>query len=349
MPTSRRSRRCSASRAAGASISSVISGYSCDSPVRTTRPRPCSGFGRCGLVRAQALGERELVRVAVGRHDLLAHSVVVDEVDGAPVGDLRDRRPGDVAQRLGVVHRGAERAAGLGEEAAAQLRRLDRRDVLDDRRGRDDLAGLVAQRRGLEEVPAQRAAAAIDGAHEQRLGVLAAQQAHGRDVVHRQRAGRPRARRCSRCHDRARGPRLQLRQRAEAHVLQRRPVGVDDVVGAVADRDRPRRARRGSPRSRARGRASRPRAAPAGRRARRGPARARERASRSSASCAQTVSRTGTSLPSRRQRVSSSGPVEDAALAGRRGSARRPVAMRRAVLGRDERVGDVTPSASSFA
>jgi hypothetical protein len=55
-------------------------------------------------------------------------------------------------------------------------------DVLDDRDRGLDPAVLVQQRSGLQQVPAPHARLAVDRSDQQRLGPLAAQDAHGRNV-----------------------------------------------------------------------------------------------------------------------------------------------------------------------
>ena len=90
-------------------------------------------------------------------HDSLAGAALVDELDGAPVGDLGDRQPGHVAQRLLVVERRHQRLGGAREEPVAQLGDPLARDVLDDRHRRDRPPVLVVERRRLEQLPAELA------------------------------------------------------------------------------------------------------------------------------------------------------------------------------------------------
>jgi hypothetical protein len=64
------------------------------------------GVELLGLEGAQARGHLELARIDVRDGDLFALALVVEQIDPAPVGDLRHRQPGDVAKRLLVVQRG---------------------------------------------------------------------------------------------------------------------------------------------------------------------------------------------------------------------------------------------------
>ena len=120
-------------------------------PVRITEPTPRGASGRTGVALAAIEAGRDLLRVGVvqrHRHDAAAP---VEQVDRAPVGELRDGQPRDVAQGLLVVERRGEQVARLGEEALAALGVLGLGDVLDDVHG-EPL--LVVEQGRLREQPA---------------------------------------------------------------------------------------------------------------------------------------------------------------------------------------------------
>ena len=137
-------------------------------------PEPPVGIEPLGLVFTQARGRAQLGRVGVRDGHRFAPAVLGEQVDGAPVGDLRHGEPGDVAQRLLVVERGGEHVADLREELHPQRGALGLRDVLDDRHGCLDLAVGVAHGGGLQQRPLLVAALSVNGAQQQRLGLLAA-------------------------------------------------------------------------------------------------------------------------------------------------------------------------------
>ena len=79
---------------------------------------------------AQLLGQLGLRRVGV-RDGHALEPVVADDVDRAPVRELGHREPRDAAERLLVVERAGEHAAGLGEQPLRLLGLLEVGDVLD--------------------------------------------------------------------------------------------------------------------------------------------------------------------------------------------------------------------------
>jgi len=81
-------------------------------------------------------------------------TVVVPDVDTAPVGDPRDCELRDGAQRDRVVERASEGLTRLRQEALCLLGALRIVDVRGGADPLDDLAALVAARVGAAELPA---------------------------------------------------------------------------------------------------------------------------------------------------------------------------------------------------
>ena len=73
---------------------------------------------------SQPLTEQERLELGVGVHarDLAGGAVGLHDVDRAPVGDVRDRKPRDLAQRALVVERRHKQPARLREEPQCALR-----------------------------------------------------------------------------------------------------------------------------------------------------------------------------------------------------------------------------------
>ena len=86
---------------------------------------------RRAVAAVELLRQREPGRVGVMDGHALDLAVLGEHVDRAPVRDLRDGQACHLRQRLGVVHRGGEHAAGLRHEALSQLRALYLGDVLE--------------------------------------------------------------------------------------------------------------------------------------------------------------------------------------------------------------------------
>ena len=191
-----------------------------------------------GLELPHANRQLALGRVAVGDHGLLTLPLAIDELDHAPVDESGDRGVGDVVERLLIVERGDQQPAGLRQDARMDLGGLHGGDVLDHRHRGDRLALGVAQRRGLEQLPACFAGQLVDAVDQQRRRIwLSAQQPDRRDVIHRHRAavlvvdhvvG----------HDGVEPVAPQILERLEAEAAQRRSVGVDDLAVGVADGER---------------------------------------------------------------------------------------------------------------
>src|SRR5690606_9081784 len=74
-----------------------------------------------GVSLAQAAGEGDLLGIAVMNGDQPRAAVVLEAIDGGPVGDRRDGGPGELGPGGLVVERAAEQRAGLGEKAGAAL------------------------------------------------------------------------------------------------------------------------------------------------------------------------------------------------------------------------------------
>ena len=136
------------------------------------------GIIRRGVVAAvEFFRQRDLARVGVMNGHAFDLPALAQYVDGAPVGDLRDGQARDLLQRLGVIHRGGEHAAGLGHEAFRQLCALDLGDVLEDVDGVVDARRLrVGDRRGADDQPALLSRRAHDVLHQQRLWMLTPEQ-----------------------------------------------------------------------------------------------------------------------------------------------------------------------------
>ena len=115
-PSSRIIRRCSASSDASTSISSVISGWSSERPVRITFGTPVSAVGIDRIPIAELAGELDPVGVDVGDRDVAQLAVLADELDAAPVGEARDREVGELAQGVVRVEGGGEQRARVGEK-----------------------------------------------------------------------------------------------------------------------------------------------------------------------------------------------------------------------------------------
>ena len=127
-------------------------------------------------VLPELLGQCQPTGIDVRHSHRLAISVLVNEVDGAPVGDVWHGQLGHVLERLLVIQRGSQHVAGVGQEGTLLLGPLLLGDVLDHHDCRLHLAGLVHQRRRLEQVPALNAGVAINRSDQQRFGGLFAGQ-----------------------------------------------------------------------------------------------------------------------------------------------------------------------------
>ena len=205
--------------------------------MRKTSPIPSLGFRRICLVVAKLLGELQLPRVGVRDRDRTAVAVLVAQVDGAPVDHVRHRELGDVAQRLLVIERRSQRRAYVGQEGVLALGALLLGDVLDHRDRGLDLAVGVQQRRRLQQLPALPAGLTMNRPDQQRLGPLAAEDPHRRDVLHRDRAPVV-ARDDVVGHDVGGRGLAQLFDGVEAQRLECGAVGVHDPILAIADRHR---------------------------------------------------------------------------------------------------------------
>ena len=95
-----------------ASISSVISGTSSGSPVRITAGAPVAASASARVALLQLARERHLRRVVVRDRELGDRPVGLDDVHGAPVGDVAGGELRDLSQRLAVVERARQRVAG---------------------------------------------------------------------------------------------------------------------------------------------------------------------------------------------------------------------------------------------
>jgi hypothetical protein len=173
----------------------------------------------------------------MGHADLPPGPSFVHQVHRAPIGDLRNRQPRHVAQRLLVIERGHQGLGGAGQELVAPLGHPLARDVLDDCDRRHRVAVLIVQRRRLQPVPAERAGRPPDRAQNERLGRLARKQPDRRDRVHRDLASLLVVHHVV-LEDRLGRLALHVLQRGETHPVQCRPVCIEDVVMRVADRHR---------------------------------------------------------------------------------------------------------------
>jgi hypothetical protein len=108
------------------------------------------------VAAGQLAGVRDPRGVDVGDRDL-AQLVAVEQVHRAPVGDVRDRQPGDAGERDLEVERVREHRAGPEQEAVGLLDALVLVDVGVGPEPPDDRAVLVAHRLGAREVPAVHA------------------------------------------------------------------------------------------------------------------------------------------------------------------------------------------------
>ena len=167
----------------------------------------------------------------------LACAVVVEQVDRAPVGDLGHRQPSDVAQRLLVVERGGQHLAGPRQELHAQGRALAAVTSSMMVTAASIEPARVTHRGRLQQHPLLLAGDPVDRAQQQRLGLLAAQQPDGGEVLHADRMAvltgsliRP--------HQRSRIRVAQILHRGKSQSIQRSLVGVDEVIVGAADRNR---------------------------------------------------------------------------------------------------------------
>ena len=137
---------CAASR----NITSVISGTSCGSPERTTAGAPIAALAGVGY-RSSSASATCLRGVRVRDREPAERAAVLDHVDRAPVGQVRDREADDPCERRLVVQRRRQRRARLGEEREPLLRRLRLRagDVLAGQQPDPLLLGVLA----LDELP----------------------------------------------------------------------------------------------------------------------------------------------------------------------------------------------------
>ena len=201
------------------------------------QPQPLLGIELVGIERAQALGHVELARVDVRNRDRLACTFLVEQVDAAPVGDLGDGETCHVAKRLLVVQRGGQHLTGAREELHSQGRSLRGRHVLDDRDGGLDRAAGLAHGGRLQHHPLLLARLPVHRAHRQRHGLLAAQRANRGEVVHADLTT-VLPDRLPAVHQLPRVGLAEFLDRVEPHTVERRPIGVDQLVVGAPDRHR---------------------------------------------------------------------------------------------------------------
>ena len=174
----------------------------------------------------------------VGGGHALQPAALVGQVDRAPVGQLGDRRPGDLLQRDLGVQRRRKQLGGLGEEALLELGAARLGDVLDDVDGQAGPAVGAEDRGGLDEPPVHLAGGALGDAQQQRLG----RPLPGERPAARQPLGVDRL--AALVADvealpRARGPAREERVLVRgAEQLGGRAVGVDDLAVGPLDGDR---------------------------------------------------------------------------------------------------------------
>ena len=236
IPTLCSSSRCSSSCAAAASISSVTSLASCDTPSRMTCALPVKASAARRIALADPARERDLVGVDVGDRDRADEAAPVGHAHGAPVGELGDRKLGDLLERRLVVQRRCQQLAGAGEQALGHLRALDLGDVLDDVDDELDLAVAVVDAGGLDDPPALLAGHAVDRARDERPGLFAGKDLAAGELVHAQRravlVGRLEA-----VDEGLHGRREQLLRGVVAEHARGGVVGVDERALGVLDGD----------------------------------------------------------------------------------------------------------------
>ena len=191
--------------------------------------------GRIAL--AELAPERDLPRVDVRQRHRHERPVRIDEVDRAPVGDLRDGESGHLLEGLLEVERGGKRLGGLGEDPLGALRLLDLGHVLAHVDRARDVALLILQRSGLDPDPARAPSLRVDAAHQEGRWRLAPNHPPPRQlgqvdrppvlVVHGEALG-PSARR----------RREYLLDALPSHERRRGLVDVDELAARVVNRHR---------------------------------------------------------------------------------------------------------------
>ena len=233
-------RSCGPCAARSSRSSGLTSNTRSATPVRITRPErrlrvdvACFELRQAGDERTPGRGHGARSRPDRGR------AVRRRRIDRAPVREFRHGEVGKVLKYLLEVERRRQHAARFRtRHPHVHLGRLDGRQVLNHRHGCDHVpVGVRQGGGGLQQLPSPLAGAPVDGPHQERFGLLAPKQPDRRDIAHRQRLsmlvvddviG----------HDRVKRVALEFLERVEPEMLDRRAIGVDQVVLRITDRDR---------------------------------------------------------------------------------------------------------------
>ena len=163
----------------------------------------------------------------MGGRDAL-QAAVAEQVDHAPVGELRHGEPGDAAQRLLEVERSGQHAAGVGQQPLRLLGLLEVGDVL-DHVDRQQAALGRPHGPGLDPRPADLAALVRSIAHGQRLRLEPLQREPPGEALERERAPVV-AEQLEALHQLGRGRAQQRLPGLEAEQPDRRLVDVDQAA-----------------------------------------------------------------------------------------------------------------------
>ena len=124
---------------------------------RLARPQHLAG-GSLLHVRGPAplhlLGERHEARVFVRHGDPPHAALLLDDVDDAPVREIRYDHARELVEGLLVVHRLAQDGSRVGKQGQAPLRRLEGGDVMEGADHELRLAVRAADERGAHQGPA---------------------------------------------------------------------------------------------------------------------------------------------------------------------------------------------------
>ncbi len=168
--------------------------------------------------------------------DLPQELARADNRDAAPVGEHGHRELSGPLERLLIIERGGELAAGIAEQSLGELGALAFGDVLDRVDHKRQLPVRLKDRHRLVKQPADASRAPPDAAHDDRRRPLTLQRSRRGEVLETEAAALLVVG-VEQIHQLVRAGREELLDRADAKHLRRRAVGEHHASAHVADDD----------------------------------------------------------------------------------------------------------------